>query len=327
MQAVWIENPLKSIEEARLQRIPKPELKPGHALVKIMVAAANPTERLIFAALPLPGWSFPTVCGVDFSGVVEGVSDDVKNVQVGDAVFAVNWSSGRNDSAPSIGGAFAEYISIAAYKLSKKPEALSFEQAATLGCIGVTAFQSILDVGCVSRGTKLLVLGGSTAVGSLAIQLGKHLGAYVVTTASTRAFSFVQQFNVADKIINYNEKRWEEDPEVKDFDVIIDCSPEKGTLAKAPAGGVVRTGGKYINLTDFSYGFDPTAHPSLSWAAFYPAHQDTANQDFIADLVVKGKLRIPVESRFPFTQEGVTDLLQKMLGGKSLGKNLLIISQ
>eukprot|EP01040_Poterioochromonas_malhamensis_P000838 gene838-891_t len=313
MQAVWIENPVKSIEEVRLQRIPKPELKPGHALVKIFVAAANPTEQLVFGAVPIPGWKFPTVCGVDFSGVVDAVGEDVENVRAGDAVFAISWNSGHDDPAPVIGGAFAEYILIAASKLSKKPETLSFEQAAALGCIGVTASQALIDIGGVSKGTKLLVLGGSTSVGSLAIQLGKHLGAHVVTTASTRAFSFVQQLNAADKIINYNDKRWDEDAEVKDFDVILDCSPEKGTLAKALAGGVVKTGGKYISLTDFTNGFDPTAHPPLSWAAFYGAHQNTANQDFIADLAVKGKIQIPIESRFPFTQEGVTDLLQKML--------------
>eukprot|EP01040_Poterioochromonas_malhamensis_P009181 gene9181-9962_t len=325
MQAVWLENAVKSADEVRIQTIPKPELKPGYALVKVAVAAINPVEKLIFGTIPIPGWSFPTVCGVEFSGVIEAVSDDVQNVKPGDEVFALCWKCGYDDPTPMIGGAFAEYISIAAFKLSKKPEALSFDQAAAVSGVGTIAIQCIIDIGQVTKGTKLLVLGGSSSVGLVAIQLGKLLGAHVVTTASSRALSFVQRFNSADKIINYNEKRWDEDAEVKDFDVILDCSPEKDTLTKAINGGVVRAGGKYITITDISVGFNPTAHPPLSWAAFYGSHQDTKHQDYIADLVAKGKIQVPIEARFPFTEAGVIEGLQKVLSGKSLGKNLLII--
>eukprot|EP01040_Poterioochromonas_malhamensis_P014879 gene14879-16557_t len=310
MQAVWLESAVKSADEVRIQTIPKPELKPGYALVKVAVAAINPVDMLIFGWFTRPGWSFPTVPGINFSGVVEAVSEDVQNVKPGDAVFAKSWNRGHQDSAPMIGGAFAEYISIAADKLSKKPEALTFEQAAAI---------------CMTKGTKLLVLGGSSSVGLVAIQLGKLLGAHVVTTASSRALSFVQQFNSADKIINYNEKRWDEDAEVKDFDVIFDCTRELDNLTKAINGGVVRSGGKYITVNDISIGFDPTAHPPLSWAAFYGSHQDTTHQDYIADLVAKGKIQVPIEARFPFTEAGVIEGLQKVLSGKSLGKNLLII--
>ena len=325
MQAVWLESAVKSADEVRIQTIAKPELKPGYALVKVAVAAINPVDMLIFGWFTRPGWSFPTVPGINFSGVVEAVSEDVQNVKPGDAVFALSWNRGHDDAVPMIGGAFAEYIAIAADKLSKKPEALTFEQAASICSVGTTAAECVIDIGQVTKGTKLLVLGGSSSVGLVAIQLGKLLGAHVVTTASSRALSFVQRFNSADKIINYNEKRWDEDAEVKDFDVILDCSPEKDTLTKAINGGVVRAGGKYITITDISVGFNPTAHPPLSWAAFYGSHQDTKHQDYIADLVAKGKIQVPIEARFPFTEAGVIEGLQKVLSGKSLGKSLLII--
>ncbi len=99
--------------------------------------------------------------GLDLSGVVEAVGDDVTNVKVGDEVFSF---------VPSA-GAFAEYALLEASKLSKRPEALSFEVAAAFPCVGSTTYQAVTDVGQVTQGTKLLVLGGSTAVGGIAIQV------------------------------------------------------------------------------------------------------------------------------------------------------------
>jgi|EP01040_Poterioochromonas_malhamensis_P008599 NADPH:quinone reductase-like Zn-dependent oxidoreductase len=323
MQALWFEKEVKDLSEVAISNIPKPEIKPGHALVKVNIAASNPIDRLIFAPAS-PMWSYPVTSGLDFSGVVESVGVDVTNVKPGDAVFALSWITGKDDPNPTKAGAFAEYILIPASKLSKKPEALSFEVAAALPCVGSTAYQTIIEIGQVSQGTKLVVLGGSSVVGAIAIQLAKLRGAYVVTTASTRAFNFVQQFN-ADRIIDYTQKKWEEDGGLKDFDVLLDCTREPETLARALSNGVLKAGGKFITVTDHSYGFNPNSRPNLSWAAFYGARQSTSNQDELAELVVQGKLKIPIEATFPFTNEGIIQLFEKTQGGKSLGKNLLII--
>ena len=164
MQGLWFEKEVKDLSEVKLQTLPKPEVKPGHALVKVKVAGSNPIDRLIFSPALPPIWNYPVTPGLDLSGVVEAVGDDVTNVKVGDEVFVFSYTA----------GAFAEYVLLEASKLSRKPEALSFEVAAAFPCVGSTAYQAVTDVGQVTQGTKLLVLGGSTTVGGIAIQIAKR---------------------------------------------------------------------------------------------------------------------------------------------------------
>ena len=272
------------------------------------------------------GWSFPGVPGLDFSGVVEEVGEGVTTVFPGDSVLGISWNSGVDDPEPFIGGAYGEYFLIAAYKLVRKPESMSFETAASIGCAGITAYQTLVDVGKVRAGTKLLILGASTAVGTVAMQLAKHLGAYVTVTSSSRALSYVHQFGSADKVVNYNEKRWEEDAELKDLDVILDCAGEPRALERAVEHSVLKRDGIFVSIANFSVGLDPAAHPPLRFAAFYGTHQDTAHLAAVTDLVQRGILRVPIEASFPFTTEGVQRMLEKVFSGKSLGKNILLIA-
>ncbi len=318
MQGLWFEKEVKDLSEVKLQTLPKPEVKPGHALVKVKVAGSNPIDRLIFAPAQPPMWNYPVTPGLDLSGVVEAVGDGVTNVKVGDEVFAFSYIT--------TAGAFAEYALLEASVLSKKPEAVSFEVAAAFPCVGSTGYQAVTDIGQVTQGTKLLVLGGSTTVGAIAIQIAKLRGAYVVTTASTRALSFAQQFG-ADKVIDYTQTKWEEDADLKDFDVLLDTTPEKDALGRALSHGVLKSTGKFISVTDHSYGLNPHLHPTLSWAGVYPAHHSKENQDELADLIAQGKLKVPIDSTFSFANEGIAQLFEKTLGGKSLGKNLLLISK
>jgi NADPH:quinone reductase-like Zn-dependent oxidoreductase len=332
MRAVSIDNFVKSWDDLRIVEVPKPELKPGHAIVKIKVASANPVENpLAHGHLAANGWKtpFPYILGEDFSGMVESIAEDVHNVSVGDPVFAMNWGQSQpHDTDPShvVGGAFAEFISIPAHKLSKIPPGMSFETAAGLGVVGTTAHDGVVRYGKTCQSTKALMFGGSSSVGIVAVQLAKALGAHVTTTCSSRTLEFVSTLG-ADKVINYTQTKWEEDEELKQgVDLIFDTVGEKDGLKRAIASGVAKEGGVFVTTADFSVGFDPKAHPPLAWATAFSVKQNAQAQDELAAFIAEGKIQMSVEDRYPFTNEGVIRMLKHVDSGKSVGKNLLIIS-
>ncbi len=202
---------------------------------------------------------------------------------------------------------------------------MSFEVAAAIGVVGTTAHQGLIQIANLDAGDRVLIFGGSSAVGSLAIQIAKLRGAHVTTTASSRSLNFVSSFGAADKIINYNEESWEEDASLKAVDVIFDTIGEKDELNRAFAAGVGKEGGKYISIANFSLGFNPSAYPPFSKAAVFGASQHTGAQNQLVQWISEGKVKLIVEETFSFTSEGVQAFLGKIHGGKSLGKNVLVI--
>lgn len=265
----------------------------------------------------------PFIPGYDMSGVVEEVGTSVTNFAVGDEVFCTNWGTLRHDDdeGNTIASTFAEYIQLPSYKLSNKPKSVSHQTAAGSSMVAVTAVQ-VLDVLKVGRGAKILVIGGSSAVGTQLIQLAKLRDTFVVTTASARATNFASQFG-ADRVINYQEHVWWEEP-APEYDVIIDAVGEKDAFLHAKVDGVVKHGGSFLTIVDFTVGFNPIAHvPRFAFAAFFASHQNACDQDRIMQLVAAGQLRVPIDTVFPFTQKGVQGIFHKVKDGKSLGKNVL----
>ena len=134
---------------------------------------------------------------------------------------------------------FAEYISIPVSKLSHKPANVSYEHAAAIAAVGCTAIYAIHQAN-LNESSRVLILGGSTAVGIIAIQLAKAIGAWVATTASSRAVDFVSQFGV-DHVINYNETNWWE-AGIGNFDFVYSCTREEGLFEHVKTPGLVKKG-------------------------------------------------------------------------------------
>eukprot|EP01034_Spumella_vulgaris_P027281 gene27281-33978_t len=320
--------------EIKLLEIQKPTLahKSGYALVKIHAASINPADFGVFRGRKVGQWPmpFPFTPGYDFSGVIDSVSGgDTRGFSVGSEVFAVNFGDqSHGTAAHPIGGAFAQYIAIPVSKLSHKPANVTHETAAALALAGSTALEA-LNTAQVTKGTKLLILGGSSATGLCATQLAKLKGAHVVTTASSRSLDFVKQFG-ADQVINYNEHKWwlQEETGLSGFDVIFDTVGEPEAFAHAKTPGLVKHGGKFISIANPEAGVDSAAHqPSFSYAAVFTMSNEVPVQDELIRLVSESKLVVPIEESFPFTQQGVWDLFEKVKGGKSQGKNILKIVQ
>jgi len=313
------------ITTVQLNDIPKPTASPNCALVRIRAAAVNPIDDKVMKGYLKGVWNMPSPMnvGYDMAGTIESLGANDSSFSVGDKVFAVNWGQGSHDCGDSItGGCLAEYINIPLSKLSKIPEGLSFEQAAALALVGTTAYQILFDCAKITAASKVLILGGSSSVGSLAIQLAKFKGAWVATTCSARNVEYVQQFG-PDLIINYATEKWEEVDWVRGVDAIIDTVGETDGFARS--AGVVKADGAFVSISSPDAGYVPTAHPPLSYAAFHCLSNNPNVQDELASLVAHGTLKVVINKTFPFTAEGVHGALQAVAGGKSNGKNVVVM--
>ncbi len=138
---------------------------------------------------------FPLILGRDFSGVISAVAEGITDLKVGDAAFGV-CEAGQD-------GAYAEKIAAKAAIVAKKPDTVSHVNAAALALTGLTALSAIEDTLKLKPGETILIQGGAGGVAGFAIQLAKHIGARVITTASAANHDYVRGLG-ADQIIDYN---------------------------------------------------------------------------------------------------------------------------
>ena len=194
MKAAYIEQ-FGGPEVIKYGDLPDPSPGPGQIVVDVFAASVNGADWKVRANHYGKAAPFPLILGRDFSGVVSAVGAGVTDLQVGDQVFGV-LELGRE-------GAYAEKIAINAAIVAKKPAAMSHVDAAALALTGLTALCSLEDSLKLTAGETILIQGGAGGVANFAIQLAKHLGARVITTASAHNLSYLRDIG-ADEVIDYN---------------------------------------------------------------------------------------------------------------------------
>lgn len=166
--------------------LPEPILKENEVLVEIHSAGINQLDAKIKAGefkLLLP-YKFPLILGHDVAGIIIKVGSKANRFKVGDEVFA--------RPADFRIGTFAEYIAIHENDLALKPKNISMEQAASIPLVALTVWQAFVEKAKLKKGQKVFIQAGSGGVGTIAIQLAKHLGASVATTTSADNFELVK---------------------------------------------------------------------------------------------------------------------------------------
>jgi alcohol dehydrogenase len=189
-------------------------------LVTIKASGVNPSdwklrEGFFKQMVPL---QLPATLGMDFSGVIEKVGERVSSSSVlkqGDEVY------GQAGAFAGGSGAFAEMALANADKIAHKPKTLTHEQAAGLPLVGISAWQALVETIGLSKDKKILIHGGAGGIGSISIQLAKHLGAYVATTVSTNDIQFVKEELGANEAIDYKTQTFE-DVLPHDYDAVFD---------------------------------------------------------------------------------------------------------
>ena len=203
-------------------------------MVEVHAAAINPIDWIVMAGYVqdmLP-YELPWIVGYDVSGVVVDLGPDIQGFSIGDEVFA------RADGMQA--GTMAEYAAVKANDLAIKPSNISHAEAAGIPLAGLTAWQALFDKGGLEAGQRVLIHAGSGGVGTLAIQIAKHAGAWVATTASAKNKDLVQNLD-ADQFVDYSNERFEEVAEKYDlvFDMLGDDTLKRSFDAVKPGGTIV----------------------------------------------------------------------------------------
>lgn len=214
MKAAQI-NGYGDVSVININEVDQPTPGAGQVLVEVYASSLNPFDTTVRAGymkemIPL---NLPVTLGGDIAGVVTQVGENVTSLSVGDKVY------GQANAVAGNSGAFAEYAATSSGQVAKSPEGLDFNQVASLPLVGVSALQALTKHINLQSGQKIFIHGGAGGIGSIAIQIAKHIGAYVATTATGDGIDYVKQLG-ADECIDYKTQDFSQ--VLKDFDAVFD---------------------------------------------------------------------------------------------------------
>jgi NADPH:quinone reductase-like Zn-dependent oxidoreductase len=265
--------------------LPDPSAGPGELLVDVHAASVNAADCKMRAGSYTRVARFPYVLGRDFSGVVARLGEGVSGFEVGDPVFGV-CDVGQE-------GAYAEQLAIKAAIVARKPDALSHAECAALALAGLTALVSVEDTLRLERGETILIQGGAGGVAGFAIQLAKHIGARVVTTASAANHAYVRGLG-ADEVIDYRTEDFT--AKVSGCDAVLDTVG--GEVARR-SFAVLRPGGRAAFIAS---GPSAPSSPRTDIRAYRPqVGRDRRHLERIVALVLSGAVRPPEIRRYPLS--------------------------
>lgn len=321
-------------------RAARPVPKRGEVLVRQVASSVNPIDchrRAGYGrnAMRMRGaLEFPVTLGNDIAGTVAAVGGGVSGFKIGDAVVGVK--------PPSSTGAFADYVAVKAETLIAKPAALDFEQAAALPYAFFTACSALLGDGGLSRanarGKRVFVQGGAGGVGSMAVQIGKFLGAEVIASCGGDSRALVQSLG-ADTVFDYARDDYA--ASVRDVDVAL-CTANVAEEARMLS--ILKRGGRYVTvvhptlqMTDelgLLKGFLASKRllkaknkalaaegKSIAWTLF---KADAVAVKLLREMIAAGGLRPVVDRVFPLDQ--IVAAQERLESGEAKGKLIVRIS-
>lgn len=321
-------NKYSKTEGLQLTDMPIPVVKEYDVLVEVHASGLNLLDSKIKTGefkLIMP-YKFPLILGHDVAGVVTQVGSKVTKFKVGDEVYS---------RPPDFRiGTFAEFIAIDQKDVAHKPKNLSMEEAASLPLVALTVWQALVERANLKKGQKIFIQAGSGGVGTIAIQLAKHLGATVATTASEKSFELLKSLG-ADVLVDYKKEDFEN--VLKGYDVVLN-SQDKKTLEKSlrivkPNGKVISISGPptpefakaikapwfvKIILSLISSGIRKMARKRNVGYSFLFMRAEGNQLQEITKLVESGVIKPVVDQVFPFEQ--INQALQYVEAGRAKGK-------
>lgn len=316
-------------EILHLTNVSEPTINENEVLVQIHSAGVNLLDSLVRNGefkIFLP-YKTPFILGHDMAGVVTKLGSKVSTFKVGDEVYA--------RPADFEIGTFAEYISVNENNLALKPKNISFEEAASIPLVGLTSWQALVEIAKLQKGQKVFIQAGSGGVGTFAIQLAKHIGAYVATTTSSGNTDLVRSLG-ADLVIDYKTQDFA--TILKDYDIVLHSNRDKKVLEDSLK--ILKPGGTLVSLTgpataEVAKQFGLAWHfqmilDLLSMSVRRKAKKLNVNFNFlfmksdgkalaeITKLIEAEKIRPVVDRVFPFEQ--TNEALSYVESGRSKGK-------
>jgi NADPH:quinone reductase-like Zn-dependent oxidoreductase len=293
----------------RLEEFEPAEPGRGQVLVRVRAAAANPMDwKIRNGELRLmTGGGFPRGVGQDFAGVVEAVGEGVARLRVGEAVLGA--ASLRRP------GAFAELVVADEKAVAVKPAGLTFEQAATLPVVGVTALQALTEAGKLQSGQAVFIHGCLGGVGRVAVQLAKLRGASVAGSCRATSMALAVELGVA-PVVEFDV---DPAPLERQFDVVFDTV---GTLPIRTARTLIKPGGRIVDIV-------PTPRKLLRsivpgpYSAFMGSTKVNDLEE-IADAAARGDLHLSIARTVPL-EHAVRALTELETSGTPRGGKLVVV--
>jgi NADPH:quinone reductase-like Zn-dependent oxidoreductase len=314
MKAIVIKNAggVENLVEAQIEI---PTVSEGEVLIKVKAISINPvdykareSEGMLNAVL---GPEKPWILGWDISGSVEALGENVTGYKVGDSVFGmINF--------PGHGKGYAEYVAAPITHIAKKPENVTDEEAAAATLAALTAWQAIVTNAKIKKGDRVLIHGAAGGVGHYAVQFAKHLGAYVIGTASAKNREFVLGLG-ADEFIDYQAQSFEN--EVSELDFVFDLF---GDAIFDKSVQTVKKGGLIIALLDNLTEEQVAYSKSLGITSYrIIVHSNGEDMEQIATLLENGIVKSHVSASFSF--DAMREAHLQVATGRTRGKVVVVI--
>ncbi|MEG0373354.1 MAG: NADP-dependent oxidoreductase [Enterococcus sp.] len=293
------------LEESKVEL---PELGEHQVLVKVHATSVNPIDwklREGYLAQMMP-WEFPITLGWDVAGEIAAIGSEVKNWQVGQKVFS------RPETTRF--GTYADYTIVDDHLLARKPENVSFEEAAAVPLAGLTAYQGLFSHGQLKAGEKVLIHAGAGGVGIYAIQLAKNAGATVITTASEKNHALLKELG-ADQVIDYHTTDFSE--VLENVDLVFDTM---GGEVQSKSFKILNEHGRLISIVSQP---DEELANTVAVAESIWLQPNGEQLQEIADLMADGKVKSVVGHTYPLTAAGVTEAHELSATHHAKGKIVL----
>lgn len=293
---------------------PDPKLGPDGVLVGVRAAGVNPVDYKIRegnldAAFP---HHFPLICGWDVAGVVEAVGPAVRDLAVGDEVYAY---ARKTEIAE---GTYAERVSLPATMVARKPESMSFVEAAAVPLAGLTAYQALTEGLVLAAGETVLITAAAGGVGHFGVQIAHALGATVIGTASEGNHDFVRGLGAA-SVVDYTGGGVADAVRAEHPDGIDAVHDLVGGDAQADARGALREGGRIASNVDT----DPAKDTPGITGRYCFVRPSAAELGELARMADDGRLRVEIAETFGL--ERAADAHTRLEEGHVRGKLVLEI--
>lgn len=299
------------IENLHYQELEKPEIRVNEVLIRTRAISINPVDvKVRNRQAPLAedlANNSPLVLGWDISGEIVEVGDQVTKFQVGDEVFGMINFVGH-------GKTYAEYVAAPETHLALKPRNISHEEAAASTLAALTAWQAFDCYGKLRPTDKVLIHAASGGVGHFAVQIAKHIGAYVITTSSAANRDFVMRLG-ADQHIDYKSVSFEEI--IHNIDFVLESiggeNFQKSVHVLKPFGTIVTLPSGHTPADEVA-----AQRKQLHACYFMSVYSNGNDMEHIAFLLEKGIIKPHISHVFAFDK--IADAHSQIESGRTIGK-------
>ncbi|PZQ89924.1 MAG: NADPH:quinone reductase [Leifsonia xyli] len=317
MRAVTVTEP-GAPDALHLSEVDRPIRVNAEFLIRVAAAGVNPIDAKTRAGRG--AWagvtSTPVVLGNDFSGVVVEAPFESHPLQPGTEVYGMGM-------VPRLGGSYAEYLTVPALSVARKPPSLSHVEAAAVPLAALTAWGMVVETAKAHEGQRMLIHAGAGGVGHFAVQFASYFGARVIATGSERNAPFLAELG-ASEIVDYTAGPFED--AVAPVDVVIDLIGNAAGDTGSRSLGVLRPGGLYVNGPSGSFPAMAAEAAALGVRATgFRVSPDAATLAIVTRLLESGDVRVYVDRVLPLAEAAEAHRLIE--SGHTRGKIVLAVAE